>query len=1028
MNAITRAYFMAAGLGLAAFVLFPGGAVSEAADPAAAAVELLERRCFECHSGANNLGGLLLDGRELALKGGKGGPSIVPGKPEESLLIALVEGTNPEYPQMPMDGDALTGEEIQLLRDWIAEGAPYPETAEGEGAPDHWAYQPIERPEPPEVGNRGWPRNPIDAFVLEKLEAEGLAPAPEASKERLMRRVSLDLTGLPPTPAEVDAFLADESPDAYENLVDRLLASPRYGEHRARYWLDAARYADSNGYQVDRPREMYLYRDWVIGAFNQNMPFDRFTIEQLAGDLMPNPSTSQLIATGFNRNTKMNEEGGGDDEEFRRKAVVDRVDTTSTVWLGTTMACAECHDHKYDPISQEEFYSFYAFFNQTEDRGNYRNDPILPVPDETESEAIASVESLIEWSRGNLERVKAGIEPEQREWEQTWLRERPTDWRALDPVNPDGRPEFDFEFRRDQTFVPPAPNGDGVIEIYLESPKMTVHGVRVEFLPPEGGAPARDGDILISEIEIVSAVRKNESTDTPVKIASASATYSHPGHPAGHALDGDLATGWGAAPKDGEPHSILFELGDSHGGFRIGELVYLKIKRPPGAPPPDRRMRVYFSDKPAESRIPLTPNFIAAILRKPESGRSREERELLRGHYLTISPTAAAFEEVVGKLERRRDELLASARSTLVMRELDKMRDTHVHIRGNFLTPGKEVSAAVPAVLHDMRPDRPRNRLGLALWLMDENNPLTARVTVNRFWQQIFGTGLVETSEDFGTRAAPPSHPGLLDWLASEFMESGWDVKHTIRLMVTSAAYRQAARADETKLEKDPANRLLSRGPRFRMDAEMLRDSALAAAGILDARIGGESVFPPHPVGLWKEIGFLRPEFGMSRWPESYGRDRYRRGLYTFWRRTIPHPTFASFDAPSRETCTVKRPRTNTPLQALVALNDPAFFEAAIALAARLIREEDDARERARHAFRLALAREPGGEELEIIAGFAERRLEHYKAHPGLAEAMFDGSPALDVIPAAPDGKAEWAAWTLAANTLLNLDEFLTKG
>lgn len=998
----------------------------------AKAYEIMEARCFPCHSGSNQLGDLLLDTRQAAIKGGGRGAALVPGDPNQGLFISVIEGTHPDIPRMPMDGgDFLTAEEIAILKRWIKDGAQYQqqESIHDKGN-NHWAYQKPERPSPPSVSNDDWVRNPIDRFILARLDEHQMAPQDEASPEQLIRRVSLDLTGLLPTPEEVESFVNDSDDQSYEALIQRLFDRPEYGEHMGRYWLDLARYADTNGYQVDKTRRISLYREWVINAFNQNMPFDQFTIEQLAGDLLPEPTKQQLVATGFHRNTQTNEEGGVKDEEYRRRAIVNRVDTTSTVWLGSTMACAECHDHKYDPFTQEEFYQFFAFFNQTEDKGNSfrRNTPFVTVATEIEQKAIDSVDSLIDLATANLDTVKRSITPELNEWENRWHRQKPTSWIALDPVIPDDEPGEKPEFRRDQTFELPEVDDEGNMQVYLESPKMHVKALRIEFLP-NPSRKNKDVGNLLNEIELITAVRKSESEDIPITLNRVHSTYETKNNPITHITDGDPVTGWDLNGKADEPHSVIFELKTGQNSFNNGPLVLLKINRPNDGYRPT--VRVSITEFEPEDRHPIVPNDVIAILKTPQTKRTKKQNNELRDYYYTISPTVHAFQSLKDSLVERKKELETNARSSMVMSELpdDQMRDTHIHIRGNYLTPGKEVTAAVPAVLHEFPEEAEPNRLTLAKWLMDANNPLTARVAVNRLWQQVFGVGIVDTSEDFGTRASPPSHPELLDWLAVEFIESGWDVQHMMKLILTSATYQQSSKATLEKIEKDPKNRLLSRGPRFRMDAELIRDNALEAAGILYKKIGGESVFPPHPLGIWKEIGFLRPYFGMSRWPESFGADRYRRGMYTFWRRTIPYPTFATFDAPSREMCTVKRPRTNTPLQALLTLNDPAFFEAAQALAARLIDEGGDVPEdRIRLAYQLCLSRKPKPEEMQTLLSLTVQQLEHYSRHPKEANRLLESSPVLDVIEDIPKNKVEWAAWTVTANVMLNLDEFITKG
>ncbi|MFN3651335.1 MAG: DUF1549 domain-containing protein [Armatimonadota bacterium] len=812
-----------------------------ASQPAVEAVDfnrdvrpILSAKCFACHGPdeGSRAAGLRLDLRDEAVKLRGAARAVWPGNPAKSRIYArITEKTPARKMPPPSSGHSLSAAETATLRRWIEQGAPYAE---------HWSFRRLRRPPVPAVSGSKWVRSPIDAFVLQRLQLAGLKPSPEADRYTLIRRVSLDLTGLPPTPEEVEAFVADRSPDAYEKLVDRLLASPHYGERWARMWLDLARYADSAGYGSDPLRpNIWPYRDWVIDAFNRNLPYDRFTIEQLAGDLLPNPSREQLVATAFHRNTMTNTEGGTDDEEFRVAAVKDRIATTSQVWMGLTMGCAQCHTHKFDPISHQDYYRFFALFNQTEDADRPDEAPTLPLP----------------------------------------------------------------------------------------TPEQEAQRQKLE-----------------------------------------------------------------------------------------AEIASLKSQ-----------------------------------------AQSEEQKKLL---------------------EQKQKELAAIQPVAVpVLRELpaEKHRATRLLIKGNFLDPGEEVKPAIPASFPPLPKGAPLNRLGVAQWLVAPENPLTARVAVNRFWAQLFGTGIVETEEDFGTQGALPSHRELLDWLASEFSGVGtppvldgetegrrdgesrdrragsapgqagvrnpshpqslrlsvasgpadaasrkWNVKTLLKRIVTSATYRQSARVTPELLEKDPRNRLLSRYPRRRLDAEGVRDQALALSGLLSRKIGGPSVYPPQPEGLW------RAAFNGERtWPTSTGEDRYRRGLYTFWRRTVPYPSMATFDAPSREICTVRRIPTNTPLQALVTLNDPAYVEMAQALGRRLVREGGATpAQRARYGLRLALARPVAEAQVTALVELYRQELEHYRTRPEEAKKL-----ATDPLGPVPEGAdpAELAAWTVVANVLLNLDGILTR-
>lgn len=806
---------------------------------------LFEARCWKCHGEAKHESGLSLHRKEAALAGGDNGKAFESGKSAESRLIRYVSGLDSDT-VMPPDGEGerLSAEQVGLLRAWIDQGAKWPKEADAIAATasSHWAYKKPERPAIPKVKNAAWPRNEIDYFVLARLEKEGLAPQPEVDRARLIRRVSLDLVGLPPTIDEVDAFVADKSPGAYEKVVDRLLASPRYGERWARPWLDVARYADTNGYEKDAQRTVWPYRDWVINALNNNMPFDRFTIEQLAGDLLPGAKLGQKIATGFHRNTMINAEGGVDPEEYRVAAVIDRVNTTATVWLGTTLGCCQCHSHKYDPFKQREYYEFMAFFNSTADIG---------------------------------------------------------------------------------------PG---------EEPKASV---------PTAAAGAD-----LAEIAKLEAILNTSSRE----LAAAQAVWEE-----------------------------------------------------------SQQISVIAGPAPFQLRWPQPPK-IAAILAIEPAKRDDAQKKELAVHYRSIAPELKANRDALDALRKK---LAVDTVTTLVMQELPKPREQHLFVGGSFLNPGEKVSPGVPAVLNPFPAGEPRNRLGLAKWLIDPANPLTARVAINRIWAQYFGSGLVLTGEDFGTKGERPTDPELLDWLATEFIRRDWDMKAMHRLIVTSATYRQSSRAAPALVERDPQNRLLARGPRVRLEAELVRDQALAASGLLTEKIGGPSVMPPQPDGVWSS------PYSGEKWLTATGENRFRRGLYTFWKRTAPYASFMSFDAPSREFCVVRRPRTNTPLQALTLLNDPVYIESAQALARRMAKESPSADPAARltRGFRLCLSRMPGPDEIERLLTLYNQELDHFRRDSKSAHAMAGATAG----PAGAD-TAELAAWTVVANVILNLDETLNKG
>lgn len=993
------------------------------------------KRCSECHGPDKQKAGLRLDRKADALHGGKSGkPAIVPGQSAESELIRRVT-TDDTDDLMPPKGGRLTAAQVSSLRAWIDQGADWPDTDPAH----HWSFIKPERPAPPTVQQADWPRNPIDNFVLARLSREGLAPSPEADRTTLIRRVSLDLTGLPPTLADVDAFLADQRPGAYDRLVDRLLASPHFGEHWARWWLDLARYADSNGYQVDLARSIWPYRDWVINALNRNMPFDEFTIEQLAGDLLPDATLEQKIATGFNRNTKINDEGGGDAEEYRTKAVKDRVATTSTAWLGLTMNCAECHSHKYDPISQEEYYRFYAFFNNSADGGNYSVEPTISVPAPSLKTRVDYLHAQIRKVQQELAEAEQVLPAEQAAWEKR-MAGKANVWTVLNLTNAVSTGGSTYTNLPDHSILATGVNPIYDTILVDASTHLTgITAVLLEVLPdpslPKNG-PGRwgqTGNFILDELGLSISPQNGEVKEPiPAFFRTARADWQQQYYHAEHAVDRNPKTGWAIGPQFGQRHFLIAELKEPV-GFEQGTRLSFRFDHYHGNSHTIGRMRLSITtEKDPEALWPV-PAEIAKVLAMPTADRTEDQRHRLAAFYRTASPTIRRLERELFRLNHREEALAARKYTTPVMQELPQPRESYVQIRGSFLDRGPVVTPGVPAFLPPLPADLPANRLALARWLVEPANPLTARVTVNRLWERCFGIGIVKTSEDFGRQGEAPSHPELLDWLACEFMSPmvgpaahPWDVKHLVRLIVTSATYRQSAAASEELLQKDLYNRLLARGPRFRMDAEMLRDQALAVSGLLNSEMGGPSVYPVQVANLWKEIGFLRPEIGMDEWPTSIGPELYRRGVYTFWRRVCTYPTFATFDAPSRDVCVSRRPRTNTPLQALAGLNEPTLLEAARGLAQRVLAEGGTtSAEQIEFAFRLCTSRQPTEAERARLLAFLDLERRSFEQEPQAAEKLLAvGSaarpPSLDT--------REVAAWMMVANVLLNLDETLTKG
>lgn len=981
---------------------------------------VLARNCFACHGPdeGDRQAELRLDLREAAVSSG----AIVPGAPDESELIRRVFSTDPEVQMPPPRAHAVvTDAQKELLRQWIAEGAKYE---------PHWAFVPPRRPVPPPLHDPELPRrtrNAIDQFVWSRLEREGLRPAPEADRYTLIRRVSLDLIGLPPTPEEADAFVQDEDPLAYERLVERLLQSPHYGERWARPWLDLARYADSNGYEKDRPRSIWPYRDWVIAALNADMPYDQFSIEQLAGDLLPHATLSQRIATGFHRNTMLNEEGGIDPLEFRFYALVDRVATTGAVWLGLTTGCAQCHSHKYDPISQTDYYRLMALLNNADEP-----DLLIPDPDvaarraEIEAE-IARLEEalpdafppaggdgpLAERRRQALEAAFTAWITEQQAHLAPWTTLRPFEMTTNLPrleVLEDGsifstgditkRDVFTLRFRLDELSTP-------------------LTALRLEVLPddrlPARGPgrcyyEGRQGDFFLSEVTADldgERVAFGGASHSYGKISIGSGTAE-----AVNVIDGEGSTGWSTSGREGEAHELVLNLKQPLPAAGVLTVELLFERHFAASLGRFRLSATSAGDAPRASELPTD---VQTLLLRPREEWSAAELATVQREFLRRTPLLAKEREPIEKLRQS----LPAFPTTLVFveRPADNPRPTHRHHRGEYLSPREEVEPGLPAFLLAFTAEPPRDRLALARWLVSRENPLAARVAVNQAWRAFFGRGLVETAGDFGTQAEPPSHPELLDWLACEFMDGGWSLKELHRRIVTSGTYRQSSGETPELHARDPDNRLLARGPRHRLEAEILRDSLLAASGLLSARIGGPSVFPPQPASV------TALAYGNEAWKVSTGEDRYRRSLYTYSKRTAPFAAYAVFDAPSGESCTARRDRSNTPLQALTLLNDAMFLEFAQALAARVVREtaaapaDDRTALRATAIFRRLLTRPPSQTELAALVAF----------HQQQRERLERGELNADSIAGQPGAAADLAAWAMTARAVMNLDETVVK-
>ena len=998
---------------------------------------LLSDACFACHGPDRETlqADLRLDLKDDAFADRGGYSAIVPGDPEASELLYRIS-TDDEFDRMPPadSNKTLTPEQVELFRAWIEQGAPWEE---------HWAFVTPTKPEPPAVAHESNVENPIDAFILERLEREGLDPAPEADPETLVRRAYLDLTGLPPTPEEVDTFLDDDRPDRYEQLVDRLLDSPHYGEHMARFWLDAARYGDTHGLHLDNYREMWPYRDWVIEAFNRNLPYDRFVVEQLAGDLLPDPTPDQVIATGFNRAHVTTSEGGSIEEEVYVRNVVERVDATGTVFLGLTVACARCHDHKFDPISQADYYSMFAFFNSLDGKpldGNAKaHPPVLQVPSEEQQAERRRLEQELASVRDRIAEAVAAVDydPSRDEDRAEYVRREDFVW-VDDALPPGAKPSAEGEW----TFVsePEHPVFLGEKAHVRASEGQSQH----LFTGASQGLVVGEGDTLFAHVFL-------DPIDPPKEIMLQWNTgeWNHRAFWGENLIEyGEDGTtervSRGPLPTTGEwvrlevpaadvgiaPGTTITGLAfTQHGGTVRWDAAGIRSWTPqPGKT--YSAIASWIRDQEILGDKAQIPDPIKQLVAVDPDERTGEQSKQLRDYFVeqvyaparsTLAPLLARKAEV----EEAKAALEDAIPTTLVWKEMAEPKPAFILNRGEYDQQGDPVGRATPSFLPPLPEGESLDRLGLANWLVDSSNPLTARVAANRLWQQVFGVGLVKTSEDFGAQGEPPSHPELLDWLAVQFQDDGWDVKEFMRRLVTSNTYRQSSRATPELLARDPKNRLYARGPRFRLDAETIRDQALFVGGLLVEEIGGPSVKPPQPSGLWEAVGYT--DSNTAKFQADTGREKvHRRSLYTFWKRTSPPPQMSTFDAPSREACTMRRERTNTPLQALLLLNDPQYVEAARALAERTLHEAgSSAEDRLTRMFRIVTSRTPEADELAELTAAYDDLIASYQSDPEAARQLIavgetTPDPALD--------PAELAAWTVIANTLLNLDEAIVKG
>jgi hypothetical protein len=990
----------------------PGSPADSKVSFAREVAPIISSKCYHCHGQDEHSrkADLRLDIRSEALKEHDNVRAIVPGKPLESALIErILSKDRDEVMPPPKEGHAVTESEAAILRKWIAQGAEY------EG---HWAFTAPNQPTVPTLKPTETGRNPIDHFVAVGLRSAGLQQSPEADKYTLFRRLSLDLIGLPPSPEEIAIFEADNSPKSYENAVDRLLASSHFGEKWARPWLDLARYADSTGYGSDMLRlNIWPYRDWVINALNANQPFDKFSTDQIAGDLISNASREQIVATAFHRNTMTQNEGGTDDEEYRVAAVKDRVATTMQAWMGLTAGCAQCHSHKFDPITQKEYYQLFAVFNQTEDADRADESPLLPLPTPEQEKKIASLRAEIAELESEVKKPNPEIEREQGLWENQM---RPgVAWQSVALVKGTSR---QGELHSDAEGVITASESLAKPEVYtltFDAPNVPVTGLRLELFAdkpdPDSKANYRVNELLFEELSAKGDQAIKASKPVKLEIVYASADQTIAKAEVDKAIDNDLKTGWAIPVKS--DHAAAFELAKPTSGGQL--RITIKLNDP--VSPLVTKFRISFTDQ--ATPIRELPQVIRGILAIEQEQRDMKQKKALSEFFRPLSQPIIRLTKTIA--EKRTQLAAAKPVEIPIMKETAGLRKSFILNKGNYLTPGDEVQPGLPAS-YNHAPEGAATRLTLSQWFFDTENPLTSRVAVNRFWSQIFGAGLVETEEDFGTQGTWPTHPELLDWLAVQFKTPiaegglGWDMKALLKLLVTSHTYRQSSRVTDLALQKDPRNAKLSHYQRRRLEAEAIRDQALAVSGLLSPTLGGPSVYPPQPEGLWS-VAFREGE----KYPTSTGGDRWRRSLYTVWRRIAPNPTMATFDAPSRESCTLRRIPTNTPLQAFVTLNDPVYFEAAQGLARRILREvPSDAEAALRHGLRLVLQRPPSEGQISALRDLLQAELEHYKTDPTAAKQVSSSSE----IPFPKDGNpAELAAWTAVANVLLNLDGFLTK-
>ena len=988
---------------------------------------LFRKNCYSCHGLEVQEAGLRLDRRKFAQQGSDRGPVILAGKSEKSRLVQVLVGLDKEIGLMPPQGEGrpLTDAEIALIRGWIDQGAKWPDHADEEIARSkHWSFQPVQRPQIPDLEVN----NPIDALVQKKLNERHLALSPPASRSQLIRRLYLDLLGLPPSPKAVVEFLGDEREDAYEQLVRRVLESPHYGERWGRHWLDLARYADSDGYEKDRPRPFaWQYRDWVINALNADLPYDDFTIAQIAGDMLPKATIEQRVASGFHRNTLHNTEGGTDKEEDRVKKTVDRTNTVSTIWMGLTVGCAQCHTHKYDPITQREYYSMFAFFNNIDESD-------ISAPSVEDRQAYTAAKAVFEQEQKRLENElrkyeENGLTVAQQRWEASSAGDRVT-WRTFRPNQVTAAKGAVLTVQEDQSILVTGKNEQSdvyTIEGELMAGKLAA--IRLEVLPhkslvKQGPGRASNGNFVLTTFQVTVTGTEAGAKPVKLKLGRARANFSQKDWAVGLAINSDAKDGWAVSPQFGKRHVAAFELEkplEISAGTRL--TVTLDQTYSGSGAHNIGHFRLSSVDVPGNVPLDGLPAAVVEALAVSAKQRTGPQRELLSKFYRGLDPQFAKLTAAIAAHQAKAPK--AGSAKAQAVSERAQPRATNLHVRGNFLNKGVAVQADTLSVLPEIESKTKRpNRLDFARWLVADEHPLTARVVVNRVWKRYFGRGLVATTDDFGLQGESPSHPELLDFLATELQQHDWSLKYLHRLIVTSNTYRQAAAVRPQLQQLDPENRLLTRQTRQRVEAEIVRDLALSVSGLLDTRIGGPSVRPPQP-NEYSSLTYANS----AKWQTSKGGDRYRRGMYTFFQRTSPYPMLMIFDAPDSNTCTAQRSSSNTPMQALTIWNDVVFFECSQHLGLRILKEaastgdaDVSVQQRIRYAFLLCLARYPTQDELKTVLRFYQSQLQACQADT-MARDKLTGK----LKPPAGTTADELAAWILVGRALINLDEFISR-